>query len=107
MPSKTVAEILNEQNFRIIREWISEADDGQLDEYISRTATHTDDRSHKMALAERNRRHFKHLSKPHWTTAPNFWITLAAHCWLHFNGVCCDCGVACDKRMASSRSTRA
>jgi hypothetical protein len=52
------------------RKWILSATDEQLDEYISETALNP--HVHPFALAERQKRHFKHLSKPHWTTTPVF-----------------------------------
>jgi hypothetical protein len=58
------------------RDWILEATDDELDEYILGQIRNPSFR--EMALAERGKRHFKHLSKPHWTTTPNFWLTVVA-----------------------------
>ena len=57
------------------RAWVIEATDDQLDEYISRTSGNP--QLHNMALAERAKRHFKHLSKPaepHWSLPWTFWV---------------------------------
>jgi hypothetical protein len=59
------------------RDWILEATDEQLDEYILHTASNQF--LYPMAVSERQRRHFKHLSnaaKPHWTLTPTFWISV-------------------------------
>jgi hypothetical protein len=70
---KTVQEILRMQygnpNLESEhRDWIREATDEQLDEYILCVSGNR--LLSPMALAERQRRHFKHLSKPHWTMTP-------------------------------------
>jgi len=66
---KTVEEICAIMNDDVHRAWILKATDEQLDEYIFKVSGNS---SHlrPVAEAERNRRHFKHLSKaaePHWT----------------------------------------
>lgn len=57
------------------RNWLSNvATDEQVDEFISQTVGN--EILHRMGLAEREKRHFNRLSKPHWTLTPTFWITV-------------------------------
>lgn len=56
------------------RDWILAAKDEHLDEYI--LSIGGNERLRQMALAERERRHFNRLSKPHWTLTPTFLITV-------------------------------
>lgn len=58
------------------RVWISKATDELLDEYVSNISEN--EHYHRMALAERERRHFNHLSRPHWSVTPNFWFSFTA-----------------------------
>jgi hypothetical protein len=75
---KTVLEILNTPligGTAEHRAWIVKATDAQLDEYI--LCISGNQLLYPMAIAERQRRHFKHLSKPvepHWTVLPSFKI---------------------------------
>lgn len=75
---KTLQEILNTpcSSEEVHRAWILECTDEQLDEYILNTGGN--ERLHRMALAERQKRHFKHLSKPHWTMTPGFMVAFLA-----------------------------
>jgi|GEM_PF-5638186 hypothetical protein len=55
------------------RAWILEATDDELDEYILLISGNA--LLYPMAIAERQKRHFKHLSKPvepHWTILPAY-----------------------------------
>jgi cytoskeletal protein RodZ len=56
--------------------WQLKASDDELDEYISRMPPTLN--VHKMARAERERRHFKRVSTPHWTMTPSFFVAFIA-----------------------------
>jgi hypothetical protein len=72
---KTVDEILREPDYGSThRAWIVEATDEQLDEYIMRISGY--EKLHRMASSEREKRHFNHLNKPHWTLTPTFGISV-------------------------------
>lgn len=71
---KTAKEMMHVIEDNLHREWIAEASDGQLDEYIS--VMPPGKGLHEAARAEREKRHFRRISEPHWTLAPTFWISL-------------------------------
>jgi len=76
---KTLQEILNTPDVgNEHRSWIIESTDEQLDEYILRTSNSNSAGLHRMALAERNKRQFNHLKKPHWTMTPGFIVGFLA-----------------------------
>jgi hypothetical protein len=76
---KTLQEILNTPDIgNEHRSWIIESTDEQLDEYILRTSNSNSVGLHRMALAERERRQFNHLKKPHWTMTPGFIVGFLA-----------------------------
>jgi hypothetical protein len=58
------------------REWVKNAPDDELDEYILLTVGNPS--RHDLGKTERDKRHFKHLSKPHWTSTPVFIVGFLA-----------------------------
>lgn len=73
---KTVKEILRVPLYeREHFDWIRDATDDELDEYI--LGVSGNEAMHRTAVSERQKRHFKHLSRPvepHWTVLPSFKI---------------------------------
>jgi hypothetical protein len=69
-------EALSISSKRELRAWLKEASDADIDDYIHGVSA----AGHfwTYAIAERQRRQMEKLSKPHWTTVPNFWLTLIA-----------------------------
>jgi hypothetical protein len=74
--SPEVTKILNTGGTGAHRDWLAAASDDLLDEYIANISNN--DSFHRMAVAERERRHFLRVLKPHWSVTPNFWITVIA-----------------------------
>jgi hypothetical protein len=58
------------------RDWVLQATDEQLDEYLSLISGN--ESLHRIAIAERQRRHFAKLSKPHWSLTPGFIVGVFA-----------------------------
>jgi hypothetical protein len=56
------------------RELIVNSTDDELDEIILRVAGTTD--RYNIAFAERQRRQYEKLKKPHWTVTPTFWVAV-------------------------------
>lgn len=56
--------------------WLLTATDEQLDEYIAKISGN--EVLHRAAIAERDKRHFRHLKKPHWSTTPGFIVGFLA-----------------------------
>jgi len=72
--SPEVQELLQTGDVIRHRKWIVRASDELLDEYILHISG--SEQFHRMALAERERRHFKSLSKPHWLISWTFIFTV-------------------------------
>ena len=74
--SPEVHKVLMTLNTDAHREFVLTASDEHLDEYILNISGN--ENLHRLGLAERSKRQFKHLSAPHWSVTPNFWISLIA-----------------------------
>lgn len=74
--AKTLQEILNTTDDEAHRHWVRfEATRESLDEYILKTSNN--EGKHRIGLAERERRQFEQLHKPHWSLPWTFWVTVA------------------------------
>ena len=74
---KTAKEILCVFGDDAHRHWVAhEATDEQLDEYIAKISGN--ELLYRTALAEREKRHFKRLSQPHWTLGWGFIVSVIA-----------------------------
>jgi hypothetical protein len=94
----SVQEIFNVSGNSTHLTWLLTATDEQLVEYIPEMSGN--EVLHRAALAERDKRHFNRLKEPHWSITPGI------HRWYSCYGVCCNCGVARNPRMDSTRSIR-
>lgn len=73
---KTVREILMTSDDREIPAWIIEATDAELDDFIFCTSSIP--ARHNVGLAERSKRQFNQLKKPHWSLTWGFIVAFLA-----------------------------
>ena len=73
---KTIQEMLTTQDDREMHGWVLEITDKELDQFISLTSHRPP--WHNIGLAERQRRHFLKLSKPHCSVTPGFIVGFLA-----------------------------
>lgn len=69
-----VRTMLNTMDTQAVRRWLHETSLANVEEYLHEMSA--DNAFRRMALAERERRYFRELKRPHWTVTPTFWVAL-------------------------------
>jgi hypothetical protein len=74
--SPEIADILNTIDTRKHKEFLAKASLDQIEEYLRELTA--DNVFRRMGEAERERRYFEVLHRPHWTVTPTFWLVVVS-----------------------------